>query len=268
MSNFQAKSGNTLHGPMTWIASDVFIGRSLEAYGQYSAYETVLFQHFVVPGATVLDVGANIGVFTVALVRMATPTGRVLAFEPQTEVFGLLSSNVEANCLTNVTLHQAGIGREAGTLNVPVMDYAAEGNFGGVELSSEPSGGTSVDIITIDSLNLDACRLIKIDVEGMETEVIAGGTKTIKRLRPILYVESDRKQNAAELILAILGLDYRLYLHLAPLFEPNNFYKNTDNIFGKNVLSANMLCLPGEIEQNIEGLKELKAPEDLISILP
>jgi hypothetical protein len=148
------------------------------------------------------------------------------------------------------------------------MDYAAEGNFGGVELSSEPSGGTSVDIITIDSLNLDACRLIKIDVEGMETEVIAGGTKTIKRLRPILYVESDRKQNAAELILAILGLDYRLYLHLAPLFEPNNFYKNTDNIFGKNVLSANMLCLPGEIEQNIEGLKELKAPEDLISILP
>ena len=267
MPNFETKSGNTLHGPMTWIASDVFIGRSLEAYGQYSAHETVLFQAFIAPGSTVLDVGANIGVFTVALARLVTPTGRVLAFEPQIPVFELLSSNVETNCLTNVSLYQAGVGREAGTLNVPTLDYAADGNFGGVELSQDTSQGTSVDIITIDSLNLDACRLIKIDVEGMEAQVIAGAGETIQRVRPIIYVENDRKQNAAELILALLGLDYRLYLHLAPFYEPNNFYKNTNNYFGESV-SANMLCLPQEVEQNIEGLPELKAPEDLVSILP
>jgi FkbM family methyltransferase len=267
MPNFETKSGNTLHGPMTWIASDVFIGRSLEAYGQYSAHETLLFQAFVVPGSTILDVGANIGVFTVAFARIATPTGRVLAFEPQTPVFELLSSNVEANCLANVSLYHAGVGQEAGTLNVPAMDYAADGNFGGVELSQDASQGTSVEIITIDSLGLDACRLIKIDVEGMEAQVIAGAGETIQRLRPIIYVENDRKQHAAELIQALLGLDYRLYLHLAPLFEANNFYKNANNIFGESV-SANMLCLPREVEQNIEGLPELLKPEDLTSILP
>ena len=73
MPNVETKSGNTLHGPMTWIASDVYIGKALEAYGQYSMHETAVFKNFVPPGSTALDVGANIGVFTIALARFATP---------------------------------------------------------------------------------------------------------------------------------------------------------------------------------------------------
>ena len=245
---------------MTWLASDQYIGPSLELYGQFSSGESSLFQHFVKPGSTALDIGANIGVFTVALCRCATPSGRILAFEPQPEVFNVLSTNVEQNALTNVTLYQAGIGQEAGTLNVPSVDYGAHGNFGGVELSAENSG-TAVEIMTIDSLNLRACHFIKIDVEGMETEAISGGAHTIKNCRPILFVENDRQDNSAKLIKSIFDLEYRIYWHLSPLFEANNFYQNSENIFGQ-LLSANMLCIPREINQDITGLTEIQSPDD------
>jgi FkbM family methyltransferase len=267
MPQFQTKSGNTLHGPMTWIASDIYIGKSLETYGQFSASETHLFQHFIQPGFTVLDVGANIGVFTVALARMVTPAGSVLAFEPQQGVFDILSSNIESNCLNNITLYQSGVGRKAGSLSVPDQDYDTAGNFGGVELSTDTNTGKPIEITTIDSLGLTACHFIKIDVEGMEAEVLAGATNTITKLRPVLFVENDRKHKSVELIKSLLDLNYRLYLHLAPLFEANNFYKNSSNIFGDSV-SANMLCLPNELEQNISGMTEIKHPEDLLTILP
>ena len=260
MSKIETRSGNTLHGPMTWIASDQYIGPSLELYGQFSAGESSLFQHFVKPGSTALDIGANIGVFTVALSRCATPSGRVLAFEPQTGVFNILSTNVGQNFLNNVTLYQAGVGQESGTLNVPPLDYSAHGNFGGVELSEE-NEGPSVEIMTIDSLDLRACHFIKIDVEGMEIEAIAGGVKTIKNCRPTLFVENDRQHNSATLIKSIFDLEYRIYWHLSPLFEVDNFYRNSENIFGR-LLSANMLCLPSEITQNITGLTEIQSPED------
>jgi FkbM family methyltransferase len=267
MPKFKTKSGNTLHGPMTWIASDIYIGKSLEIYGQFSASETHLFQHFIQPGFTVLDVGANIGVFTVALARLVTPAGSVLAFEPQQGVFDILSSNVEINCLNNVTLYQSGVGQEVGNLSVPDQDYDTTGNFGGVELSTNTDKGTSIEVITIDSLDLIACHFIKIDVEGMESEVLAGAKNTITKLRPIVFIENDRKHKSVELIQSLLDLNYRLYLHVAPLFEANNFYKNSSNIFGDSV-SANMLCLPNELEQNISGMTEIKHPEDLLTILP
>jgi FkbM family methyltransferase len=267
MPNFKTKFGNTLHGPMTWIASDIYIGKSLETYGQFSASETHLFQHFIKPGFTVLDVGANIGVFTLAFARMVTPAGSVHAFEPQQSVFDILSSNVEMNHLNNVTLYRSGVGLEAGILRVPDQDYDAPGNFGGVELSNDTNKGTSIEIITVDSLDLDNCHCIKIDVEGMEAEVLSGATNTIIKLRPIVFVENDRKHKSAELIRSLLDLNYRLYLHLSPLFEANNFYKNSINIFG-DAVSANMLCLPNELEQNISGMKEIKNPEDLLTILP
>lgn len=265
MSIFDTKTANTLHGPMTWIASDVYIGKSLEVYGQFSASETDLFQNFIRPGFTVLDVGANIGVFTVALARLVTPAGSVHAFEPQSEVFDILASNIKTNYLNNVRLHYSGVGKKVGTLSVPEQDYDNSGNFGGVELSNDLTKGSIVKIITIDSLDLKACHFIKIDVEGMEAEVLAGAANTITKFRPIVFVENDRKHKSAELIQSLLDLEYRMYLHLAPLFEANNFYRNSTNIFD-TIVSSNMLCLPRELEQNISGLTEIKSSEDLLQI--
>ena len=59
--------------------------------------------------------------------------------------------------------------------------------------------GKTVPIVRIDDLRLDDCHFLKIDVEGMEKTVLAGAVDTIRRFRPILYVEDDRFEKSAEL---------------------------------------------------------------------
>ena len=66
-------------------------------------------------------------------------------------------------------------------------------------------------MVTIDSLNLGRCALIKIDVEGMERAVLDGAAKTIARCLPLLYVENDRPKKAAELVRAMNGLGYAMF---------------------------------------------------------
>jgi len=77
-----------------------------------------------------------------------------------------------------------------------------------------------------------------------------GAEQTIRRYRPVLYVENDREEKSAALIRQLLALDYRLYWHLPPLFEPRNYFGVTENVFGR-IVSVNMLGLHGSIPQNI-----------------
>jgi hypothetical protein len=95
----------------------------------------------------------------------------------------------------------------------------------------------------------------------METEALCGATATIQRFRPILYVENDRKARSAELIGLIQLLGYRLYWHFPPLYRPDNFRDDQENIFG-NTISVNMLCIPAEIPQSaLAVLAEITSPD-------
>ena len=67
------------------------------------------------------------------------------------------------------------------------------------------SHGEAVPVVTLDGLSLPACHLLKIDVEGMEREVPAGGRELIERCRPVIYLENDRAENSAELIRCRIG---------------------------------------------------------------
>jgi protein-L-isoaspartate O-methyltransferase len=70
-------------GAMIYTINDTYIGRALDKYGEISRDEVLFLQQLTRPGMTVLEVGANIGVFTVPLARFVHPGGRVIAFEPQ-----------------------------------------------------------------------------------------------------------------------------------------------------------------------------------------
>ena len=166
----------------------MFIGPCLEAYGEYSPEETRLFEILLTPGNVVVEVGANIGSLTVPLARIVGPAGRVHAIEPQRPMFQMLCANLALNDLHNVHARQQGLGAAAGVLWVSTPQTGAIANFGGIPL--QPSGQEKVDIVTLDSLGLDRIDLIKIDVEGMEEQVLRGGVETIRRLRPKLYVEN------------------------------------------------------------------------------
>jgi FkbM family methyltransferase len=248
------------HGVMLYLVTDLYVGRSLDRYGEFSEAEVDLLRQLIRPGWTVLEIGAHIGSHTVPLAKATGPHGAVHAFEPQRVLFQILCANVALNALSNVYTHHAAVGREAATTTVPRIDYTKPQNFAGVALGGW-SEGERVPVLTIDSLNLPVCDLVKIDVEGMEGDVIAGAEQTIRRFRPVLYVENDRQEKSATLIRQLLALDYRLYWHRPPLFNPHNHFGATENVFGR-VASGNMLGVHASVSQDVQGLREIAAPED------
>jgi FkbM family methyltransferase len=249
------------YGPTLYIKADQYIGRSLEHYGEYSHREAVVFAQIVRPGQVVLDVGANVGVFTQALAHAVTSAGAVLSFEPQRFVHQVLCANVALGGLTWVRTFHAAVGREAGSILVPVVGYAVAGNYGGLALGGF-SKGEPVPVLTIDSLKLRACHFAKIDVEGMELDVVAGADETIARCRPVLYMENNRREKSSALIGHLFDRNYRLYWHFAPMFNPDNHNGATDDIFGR-IISTNMLCMPKEDRRQIrKGFTEITDIDD------
>jgi FkbM family methyltransferase len=245
---------NCRHGRFMYYTTDLFIGRSMSLYGEWSEGEVTVWRQIIKPGWTVVDVGANIGVFTVPLANMVGPSGVVVAIEPQRQLFQMLNGNLALNEIMNVIAMHAALGEKAGRIKVPSIKYAAPGNFGGVELGE---GGETVQMLTLDQiLEGKAVDFIKIDVEGMEREVIAGGARTLSDKRPILFVENDRPDKSEDLVRSLIGMDYRLFWHPARIFNPQNFFGSTDNLFGKTC-SFNMLCIHKAVAARISGLQEI-----------
>ena len=229
------------HGPMLYNLTDPHIGRSLDLYGEYSELESALFTLILKPGMIAIDAGANIGCFTVIMAKKVGPEGLIVAIEAQRSIFQTLCANVALNALANVHTIHAAAGAEAGSIIVPQINYFDVGYFGDVELGGYDKG-EPVPVTVLDALPLAACHLIKIDVEGMEGAVIEGAKETIGKFRPVLYVENDRKEKSKALIEQLMAADYRLFLHRPPLFNPDNFFGNTEDVF-EGMGSFNMICI-------------------------
>jgi FkbM family methyltransferase len=259
LANGNLRIKRTLHGLMTYNINDVYIGRSLDLYGEYSAGEATLFAQLAPAGSVAVDVGANIGVLTLSLAQAVGPRGAVVAIEPQRAAYQLLCANLALNEIGNVHAFHAAAGRSPGSAFIQVPDQTKPGNFGGAELTA--TGGERVGMVSVDSLQLPACHFIKIDVEGQEQSVITGAAETIARFRPVLYVENDRRQQAPALIRQIRELDYIPYWHLPPLYNPDNFFGNPANVFPA-LFSIDMLCVPSSDAAKAEGMKPVAGLDD------
>jgi FkbM family methyltransferase len=255
MTASDVKILKTRHGTMMALAGDRYITGSLETYGEFSPGEWTMLAQVVKPGHTVVEVGANIGSHSVPLARACFP-GPLYLFEPQQRVFQILCANLAMNDIKNALAYPEACAETEGSLVVPVVDYSARGNFGGISVKPEGQGarGLRVRATPLDSLELTACHLIKIDVEGFEAQVVRGAARTIARHRPVLYVENDRREGQQALISLIAGMGYRLYWHKPPLFRPDNFNGVAEDIFGR-VVSLNMLCLPQERKTVVANLE-------------
>ncbi len=230
------------HGTMIYNFNDMHIGRSLDLYGEWTEAEVEVFRQLLCPGSYVVEGGSNIGAHTLFLAKAVWPTGKVLAFEPQRIVFQTLCANLALNSVPNVDARNLALGNAPGITMVPALDHAQIHNFGSVELGLYAEG-ENVQVITLDSLNLPRCDFLKIDVEGMETEVLEGAAATIARCQPVLYVENDRQDKSNRLIRTLDALGYKMFWHIPYLFQPHNFADNPINVFGK-ITSQNMICVP------------------------
>lgn len=153
-------------------------------------------------GVMAVDCGANIGVHTVEWARHMHGWGRVIAFEAQERIYYALAGNVAINNCLNATAYWAAVGSTSGQLRIPVPDYLVPGSFGSLELRQREktefigqpidyseAGMQTVEQKTIDSLYLERLDLIKIDVEGMELDVLEGAKATIRRCSPVMVIE-------------------------------------------------------------------------------
>lgn len=245
---------DTRYGKMVVNKNDIYIGRSLIEYGDFSLGETQLFQQFLPTNGIVVEAGANIGSHTLFFAKHLS-AGAVYAIEAQRLAFQTLCGNMAINSISNAICFWSAAGATTGSITVPVVDYSTPNNFGGLNLYGHASGDR-VPLLMIDNLQLPRCELIKADVEGMEEEVLRGASKTIERFRPVLYLESDREDKRLSLFQLIRSMGYRLYWHTPGLFSPDNFRGSNNNLFGE-LRSLNILCIHASIDQNIQGLKEI-----------
>jgi FkbM family methyltransferase len=250
------------HGVFMYNRNDLFIGRSLDLYGEWCEYEILLLRNYIRESDVVLDIGANIGTHSVAFAAMVGNAGRVHAFEPQPHLYHLLCGNVALNCLDNVTAHRKAAGSGSGRIGLSVLPSPdMPFNFGAMPLS-EPGSGESVELVSVDSLGLTGCRLIKVDVEGMETEVLEGARETVEKFQPLLFVENNTLDKASQVIESVFRLGYRAYWHIRPYFHEDNFFANNENVFAKTHPEANLLCAPRSLTLETFDLIECRGADE------
>ena len=202
---------------MWTFPDDIGCSRMLREYGEYSKLELALIESFLSPDSIVLDVGAHIGALTIPISRMCK---KVFAVEPQAEVVEVLKKNLTLAGVTNVEIFPFALGFENSQKSYTPNPYS----MGSIRM--EDTGDRSAQVVPLDDLGLES-TFIKIDVEGMELEVLAGGQKTIAKHRPYLFAE--RTPGNSDLLAGFSLLNYTSCLMDLPVYTPNNFKHNPMN---------------------------------------
>jgi len=191
-----------------YLPDDKYVGQRV-ALEKYEPYLSELMLAKIKKGDIVLDIGANIGYYTVLFADKVGKTGKIIAIEPDPINFEILQKNIKENKLFNVVAVQAAAGKE----NKKMKIFESEENFGDHRMWESPSGqnplpdkpefpleegGTSKKSIDVFCRRLDdllkeleykKIDFIKMDVQGFESLVIEGGKETIEKNKPIIFFE-------------------------------------------------------------------------------
>lgn len=201
---------DTPNGSFLTFPTDMVIPRALRKEGGFESHLAVIAteMHRLHPGrrpGLLVDVGANIGTFCVPVARA---TGcSVIAFEAQRIISQILGANlvingVEHGWVRNVVLGAPG---HPAFMQLPMVDYSQQGNFGAYAVDRTLFGSQSlsrmriqelteaVAVCTLDDCGLENVFLVKLDVEGFELDVLKGAVRTLERNRfPPLVFETWR----------------------------------------------------------------------------
>jgi len=190
------------------IDDDTHISKWVEEEGRldYQGSGLVLAERYLRSGDVAVDAGACIGDHTIACLRAVGENGIVYAFEPNPLAFECLKYNCPKAKNFN-----AGLSDKSGKMGIVI-----EPNAGGSWLRQ--SDVPSIEVMPLDSLNLDRLHWFKIDVEGMEVALLRGAEQTIRRCRPILLVELNdgtlarNGETKQSLIRLMEAMNYRMEL--------------------------------------------------------
>lgn len=182
-------------------------GRGVYLFKDSLEPELRCLQNFLQPGHVFVDVGANVGVFTVKAAKEVGDKGLVIAIEPFLETALRLSGNVQANGFSNVRVRNFCIGRDTGHARLH-LNQGKPNSFSLLARGNGKAESISVLSVSLDDLcrweNLDRLDYLKIDAEGAEAAILEGAQETIRRFRPIVQVEVTICESS-------LGLNYRRF---------------------------------------------------------
>ena len=237
------------HGIFSYYENDEYIGKSLSEYGEWSEPEVILLKQLLKNNENIIEIGSNIGTHTVPLAKHVLNGGLVYAIEPQSQNYKLLSNNIKDNKIKNVKILKLAISSKQGEAYMNIFNENLKNNYGDSKIfENNFQNSEGVIVKTLDQLFYDdnkekkPIKLIKCDAQGQELNIILGAKKIIDIYKPFLYLENDDINTSKALIEKIKNMGYIMFWHLPPLYNPNNFLKNSNNIFAK-IISCNMLCI-------------------------
>jgi FkbM family methyltransferase len=191
-------------------ADDAAVGKHVRG-DNYEPDVTAIFRSVLRPGMSVIDVGANIGYFTLLAASLVGPEGRVLAVEPNPRNARMLEASRRANAFAHVSIAQTAAGRKTGLLILNT-------SYSNGTTSDLPAGldallaAQAVPSIKLDSLLDPEMKVdfIKVDVEGAEFNALLGAEATLRRWRPMIV--SEFSPSLMPGISKISGEDYLRWL--------------------------------------------------------
>ena len=238
---------------------DLRSGTELAAYytGDYETKSIETAIKLIRPDAVVLDVGANVGFWTVPLARALNAGGRLHAFEPVSANFVRLGENVRRNNVDAVVrLHHQGLSDQKATLQISLREdfqNGAETGNAAIVIDSDDNKFTCTDIEvspldgeTFHSLAIDHVDFIKLDIEGHEDKFLAGAAKVLERFRPILFMEINEAYYARRGVDAsqLFGQWMQGVSYKAALKTPAGW--RLDSVKNRRRRFDNIFCFPAE----------------------
>lgn len=186
---------DTPYGTLYVDPEELVIGRLLQADGQIPdiSEEVAFFRKYLKPGDTAIDVGANYGLFTLALAQIVGKDGKIFAFEPNPDLLPYFYKTIEGcDAKQWAAVHHA-VGRASG---VGVLRLDERGSGGTQVITASPTGGlryfSAIEIVSLDEDIREFNRpikAIKIDAEGMDVDVLLGAEKILREDRPAVIFE-------------------------------------------------------------------------------
>ena len=215
----------TRAGIVQYWPSDTPEGISIEKYGEYLQGQLDLLVRWIAPGATIVEIGAGVGIHSLILAREVGPSGHLLLDEADPLRRQVLENNLRANEVTNFTL-----------LSPNDPDVSKQ--------------NVAQDHFTIDDLRLDSLEWIKINNGVDAIRVFEGAAATLWRLRPKLFIAAQDGDELAALAAHVRDAGYQAFKVETPLFNVQNFNQRSTDVFeGKRALS--LLAVPEETEVDV-----------------
>jgi FkbM family methyltransferase len=245
----------------TYHASDTGIGPILAQYGEFSRVQLDLLNDYVAHAGrrgAFLDIGANIGAICAPLAA-ANPDLRVIAVEANAHTASVLAANAVNNGLANIEIVHAAAGRTSGLIDFPTLKPGMSASFGEVGMHMAGRLPTEkVRLCSLDEIAPADTRLVKIDVEGFEGEVLAGASHLINHVRPVWSIEANPQARAVThaAMSTMLAADYRLFWLLTPFVSPAPY---RDAAPARWTLDLNFMALPAG-QPNLWDLPEIVDP--------